>query len=140
MAITAPTVSGDQHPRCCGVARVAQVFPPLRNCGDRKLGRIMRDPNRDPGFVVRKVIDSVGNRFPELGIGKVVRIDFERFPFGAILSAPVFLVAQQFLLLRVDRDRWASAAPLRCHTAIDVGELRIAIRMVFAFSCLTIRL
>ena len=69
-----------------------------------------------------------------------VRVDFERFPFGAILSAPVLLVAQRLLLLRVDRDRWASAAPIRRHTAIDVGELRIAIRMVLAFSCLTIRL
>lgn len=89
---------------------------------------------------MRQVIDSVGNRFPELGIREVVRVDCERLPLGAILAAPVFLIAQRLLLLRVDRDRWASAAPLRCHTAIDVGELRIAIRMVFAFAGLPSRL
>jgi hypothetical protein len=63
MAITSPTVCGDQQPRRGGVALAAQLFPPLRNGGNRKLGRIMRDADRNPGFVVREVIDSVDSIF-----------------------------------------------------------------------------
>lgn len=118
----------------------AQLVPPLLNCGHRKLGRIMSEADRDPGFVVREVIDPVGDRFPALRIRKVVRVDFDWLPLGAILSAAVFLVAQRLFLLRVDRDRGSSAASLRRHSAIDVHELRIAIRMGFAFPRLAIRL
>ena len=61
------------------------------------------------------------------------------FPL-AILSAAVFLVAQRLFLLRVDRDRRSSAAPIRRHSTIEVRELRITIRMVFPFPRLASRL
>ena len=100
----------------------------------------MSDADRNPGFVVCKVIDPIGDRFPDLRIRKVVRVDFDRLPLGAILSPPVFLVASRLFFLRVDRDRRASAATLRRHSAIEVRELRIALRMGFAFPRLALRL
>jgi len=140
MAITSSAVRSDQQPRRWGIALAAQLFPPLLKGGNRKLGCIMSDANRDPGFVVREVIDPVGDRLPDFGVRKVVRVDFDRLPLRAILPAAVFLVAQRLFLLRVDRDRRSSAAPLRRHSTIDVRELRIPIRMVFSFPRLAIRL
>src|SRR6266540_3657473 len=73
----------------------------------------MSDADRDPGFVVREVIDPVGDSLPDLRVRKVVR---------------------------VDRDRRSSAALIRRHSTIEVRELRITIRMVFPFPRLAIRL
>jgi hypothetical protein len=69
-----------------------------------------------------------------------VRGDGKRLPLGALRAAPVFLVAQGFLLLRLDGERGAATAPLRRHPALAVGNLRRAIRLVFAFSGLPLRL
>jgi hypothetical protein len=89
---------------------------------------------------VGDIIHPVRHRLAHFRIWKVVRVDCARLPLGAILSAAVFLVAQRLFLLRIDRERRASAAPLRCDAAIEVRELRIAIRRVFAFPGLPIRL
>ena len=118
----------------------AQVVPPLLKGGHGKLGRILRDAARDPGLVVHEVIAPVGDRFSPLGSRKGVGVNFEWLPLGARFSATVFLVAQRLFLLCVDRDRRAAAAPLRRHSAIEVRELRLAIRLVFAFPRLAIRL
>jgi len=140
LAIPPPAVGGDQQPRRGGIALAAQLVPPLLNGGHCKLGRIMRDADRDPGLVVHEVIDPVGDRFSPLGIRKVVGVNCDWLPLGAIFSATVFLVAQRLFLLCVDRDRRAAAAPLRRHSAIEVRELRLALRMVFACPRLAIRL
>ncbi len=66
MAITPPTVRRDEHPRRGGIARAPQVGPPLLNGVHGKLGRILRDADRDPGVGVREVIHPVGNGFGPL--------------------------------------------------------------------------
>jgi hypothetical protein len=43
LTIPPPPVGGAQYPRRGEVALTAQLVPPLRNGGDGKLGRILRD-------------------------------------------------------------------------------------------------
>ena len=88
---------------------------------------------------MREVIPPVGTGFAHLRIREVVRSDFPGLPLGAILAAPVFLGPQRLFLLRLDRNRRASAAPVRGHPAIDRGELRSAIWRVLAVPGLAIR-
>src|SRR5262249_27436559 len=92
IAITPPTVSGDQQPRGRGVALAAQLFPPLRNGGNRKLGCLLRDADRNPGFVVREVIGAVGNRLPPFGCGKSCVSTSMGFPVGQYSLRPFFLL------------------------------------------------
>ena len=70
-----------------------------------KLGGVMTDANRNARFVHCNVVNSVGNRFAQLPIGKVVGCDFPRVAFGTIGAPLVLHVSQRFFLLRVDRDR-----------------------------------
>ena len=60
--------------------------------------------------------------------------------FGPIIHAAVLEVADQLLLLGVDRDDGLGRRLGRNHLGVDVLELRIAIGMARALKCLAVDL
>src|SRR5690349_18371170 len=53
--------------------------------------------------------------------------DLFRTPLRPILAAIVAEIADQFLLLGVDRDHWLLFGPSSSHLGVDMGELRIPV-------------
>jgi hypothetical protein len=58
----------------------------------------------------------------------------------AAIRAPVLEIADQFILLGIDRDRRLAGRQRRLHPIIDVAELCIAIRMTGPFARLAVGL
>jgi hypothetical protein len=58
-----------------------------------------------------------------------VHPDLFRTPVRPILAAIVAKIADQFLLLRVDRDHWLVVGQSSGHLGVDMGELRIPVGM-----------
>src|SRR6266851_1021561 len=123
-----------------GVARPADRLPPPANAVDGEGRGIMVDPEIDPARVGGQVINTVWHRPAELLDQEVVHPDLLRIACRTIFPAAVLEVADQFLLLRVDRDHRLVRGQRRAHHRIDVLELRIAIRVAVAFPRLAIAL
>ena len=98
-AITASAIGGKQQLSGVGVAFLAQVVPPAPDRLYRKLCSIVINPHIYPALIGGQIIDSVGNHFPEGGVGKVRPVDLlwcaGRLPF----PPGILKVAHQFLLL-----------------------------------------
>ena len=81
-------------------------------------------------------IDSIRNNLAQFLILEVVRVDLDSaWPYEPSSLPPFFCLAQQFLLLRIDRCRRLSPAAwngLDLH--VDIFELHITIRMLHTFS------
>src|SRR3954449_333627 len=71
---------------------------------DRELGGVAGHAEADPAAVVGQIIDAVGHDLAELLVLEVMDLGPPRLAFGAVLGALVGIVADQLLLLGVDRD------------------------------------
>ena len=60
---------------------------------DGEFGCVVTDSNRNPRLVQMDVVNTIGDGFPKFFVGKVVRIDLQRFAFRPIFSADVRLVS-----------------------------------------------
>jgi len=128
-AITASTIGGQQQLSGVGVALLAQVGPPAPDRLHRKLCRIMIDPHIYPALIGRQIIDSVGNHFAQVGVGKVMHVHWlwgaGRLPF----PPGILKVADQFFLFGIDRDHRLSGTLELPDARVDILKLRIPIRM-----------
>jgi hypothetical protein len=69
-------------------------------------------------------------------VREVVNVDELRRVVGLPLDAAVLEIADQLLLLRVDRDEWCATLDSVRSLAVDVLELRVAVGMLLALDCL----
>lgn len=83
-AFASAAISRDQQPTRVAVSLLSQSSPPATYRLDCELRRVVCDPQRNTGFVVVQVVDSVGNGFAQFGIRKIVDVDF----YGVPLSNP----------------------------------------------------
>src|SRR5215470_10307543 len=120
-------LGGDQQPGRVGIARPPQVEPPLTDAVDREGGRVMDDADAYPPGVRRKIIDAIRHCSAEFLDQKVVHPDLFRTSLRAILAAIVAEIADQFLLLGVDRDHWLLFGQSSGNLGVDMGELRIPV-------------
>jgi len=65
-----------------------------------------------------------------------VHVHVQRAAFGPIIRAAVLEVADQLLLLGVDRDRRLTRRKRFLHPTVEVVELRVAIGIVRSLPCL----
>src|SRR5262249_53607254 len=117
----------EQRPARPRVPAPAQPAPPAADRLDGELGRVAADADAHPGLVVAQVVDPVGDRLALARVGEVVRIDLVRPALGPPGLPGVLEVAQNLLLLGVDRDRRLLMPLLGAHPAVDVPELRVAV-------------
>ena len=100
----------------------------------------MINAHAHPSDVVGDVVDAIGHRPPEFGNGEIVHANILGFALRPPFAPSVLEVADQFLLLGVDRDRRLACGQRCRHLLIDVAKLPVAIRMVSAFAHLAIGL
>src|SRR5271166_2126060 len=69
--VAASAISRDQQAPSYRVTATAQTVPPGPNRLDGELGRVAAHPDTHPGFVMRQIIDPVGNRFAFARVRKI---------------------------------------------------------------------
>ena len=94
----------------------------------------------DPASVRGQVVDAIRHRSAEFLDQKVMHAHLFRLALRTPLPSGVLEVADKLLLLRVDRDHRLLRGQRRRHALIDVGELRVAVRMVVALAGLAVGL
>jgi hypothetical protein len=123
-----------------GIARFAEALPPAANALDGEGGGIGIDPDIDPALVGGDVVDAVGRDLAEALDLEIMHPHRLRIAGTAELATAILEVADQFLLLRVNRDRRITRGDRRFHRGVDVRELRIAVGMFGAFTGLSVGL
>ncbi len=111
----------------------AKGVPPLPDRGDSELGGVSCVTYRYPTFVVRHVVDPVGDCFAQEWVGEVMNVGADRVAFGLILSAAVGLVPQQFLLLGVHRHHRIPRSQERVDQPTQITELAVPVRVRCTF-------
>jgi len=95
VAVGAAAVGGDRKRRGLGVALGAELIPPGADRGDRELGGVVVDPDRDEAGVLADVVDAVGDRLAELSVLEVVDPRLGRLALWGKLAADRLEVADQ---------------------------------------------
>ena len=103
-AIAPAAVSRDELPAWGIVSLASHSLPPTLYCRYGELGGVAPNSDRHSCFVGANIVDSIGHRFTQIFIGKVVGFHFHRLASAAIGLSRVLQVAQRFLFFRVDRD------------------------------------
>src|ERR1700761_1673675 len=118
------------HP---GITRPADPIEPEPNAVDGELPGIMVDSKADVAVVGANVVDPVGDDFAQFLVLEIVGVDLDRPTLRAIVAAAVLVLAEQFLLLRVDRYHRLILRLKRLDFGVDVFKLGVAIGMFAAF-------
>jgi len=84
----------------------------------------------DPPEVGADVVGAVGAGLAELLIDEVIPTDLGRMPRGVPLTASILAVAEEFLLLGIDRDDGLTVALKVLHPGVEMLELCVAIRVM----------
>jgi hypothetical protein len=98
------------------------------------------DAEAYPAGIVGDVVDPIGRRPAKLGDQEVVHPHRLGLTLRAVLTAAILEIANQLLLLGVDRDRRLARRQRLCHLGIEVTELRVAVGMARPFEGLAIGL
>ena len=104
----------------------------------------MRDSHVDPGFISGDVVDTVGycldgvSRF--ILFRKIMRLNFDGLSLAAPLSSRILIRSNDFLLLRVNRERWLPRSLLRPDSGTDVAKLGVPVRMLLSLDRLAVGL
>jgi hypothetical protein len=98
----------------------------------RERGGVVIAPDRHPAGVGAQVIDPIRDRLADLGIGEVVHVDLDRLAGRPPLDPTTCVVADQFLLLGIDRDDRLAGGQVLAGLLIEVPKLRVPIRMLGA--------
>ena len=88
----------------------------------------------DPPEVGADVVDAVGDSLAEFLIDEVIDADLRRMPRGVPLTARILEVAEEFLLLGIDRNDWLAAALKVLDAGVEMREWRVAIRVLAALA------
>src|SRR5580704_6783204 len=111
-----------------GVGLLAHLAPPTFERRNRELRGVMIDAHADPSLVAHGVVDAVRDDLAETLVDEVVHADGLRLAFALPLTPAVLEVAHELLFLGVHGYDGLSALHERLRGAVDVLELRVAIR------------
>ena len=100
----------------------------------------MVDADAHPADVAGDIVDAIGRRPAEFGDDKIMHANFLGRALRPPFASGVLEVADQFLLLGIDRYRRLTRRKRFFHPIVDVAELRIAIGMVRSFTGLAVGL
>src|SRR6058998_194322 len=96
--------------------------------------------NVDKSGVASNVVNAVGESARNLWAGKIVTLNVGRLLGHAPLPPCIFVVANEFLLFRVDRNNWGALPQVSLDRKIDVPELCIAILVILPLLGLAVAL
>lgn len=140
IAVTAPTIGRDQHAPRVGIQSPAFGTPPPADRRHGKRAGIVVGADIHESGVASQVVDAIRIRAGHRGRGKIMHGHLHRRLGPAPLLARILVVAEEFLLLRIDRDHGALRPQRLPDLAVDEPKLRIAVRVVRAFLRLSVRL
>ena len=138
--VAAAAVRSDQHTAGGIVTLLAQPHPPATDRRDSELGGVVADSDRNTGFIVPDVIDAVRDGLSQLFVRKIMCLHRDGTALQAVRFARILQGTERFLLFGVHRDRRFSASLPGLHATGNVFKLGIAIRMLFSFNRLAVRL
>src|SRR6266852_4822940 len=118
----------------------APLLPPAADAFDGEAGGVVIDADADPALVGGDIVDAIGNRLAVERDHEVVHAHGFGLTLGTQFTAGVLEVADQLLLLGIDRDSRLAGALKAPDAGVDVLELRIAIGMVAALAGLGVGL
>src|ERR1700733_7098818 len=101
--IGAAAIGGDYEAAHPEITRPADPIEPEPNAVDGELPGVMVDSKADVAVVGADVVDPVGDDFAQFLVLEIVGVDLDRPTLRAIVAAAVLELAEQFLLLRIDR-------------------------------------
>jgi hypothetical protein len=131
VAVGASRVRGDQELRRAGVGRAADAGPPAADGLHSELGGVAIAAHRHPARVGAQVVDAVRYGLALLA-GEVVNFGPARVPGRTPGPALAGVLADQFLLLRIDADYRLARGEGSGDPVVDVAELGVAIRVLLA--------
>jgi len=139
-AVAAAAVGGDDQVVGGAIARFADIVPPTADRVDGEGGRVVIDPDAHPSAIGADVVDPVRNRLAQFRDREIVG----PHRFGLAPRAPgstrILEVANQFLLLGIDRNRRLILGQRRVDRLVEVLELSVAVGMMQSFAGLAVRL
>src|SRR6202142_1001654 len=139
-AVRSAAIGGDHQAARERIANMADVLPPSADRLNREGRRVVVDPDADPARVGGEIINSVRHGAAELLDQEIVHAHFLRVALLAPLAAGVLEIADQFLLLGIDGDRWLVLGHGRLDRVVDDVELRVAVGIVSALARLAVGL
>ena len=106
MAIASAPIGRDHQPCPCGLgeALLAHRRPAAADGVDSKACHVPIGTNAHPADIVGEVIDAIGNRARQGGVDEVVNVDLFGLTLRSPLLAIIFIVSNEFFLLRVNRN------------------------------------
>jgi hypothetical protein len=139
-AVGASAVGGDHQGIAFGVSLASHRLAPAANGVDGEFRGVVIDADADATGVRADVVDSVGNGFAELLVDEVVHVDLVWTALRTIVAAAVLVGADQFLLLRVDRDHRLTGGLKGFDLCVDMFELSVPVDMMAALQALAVDL
>src|ERR1700736_5313014 len=128
-SIAAAPVGGDGKMLGIGITGRTHQLPPATDGVDGKARRVVIDANADPTGVLADVVNAIGHSPALIAEKEVGPPPFLGLADWPPFAAGVLEVADQFLLLGIDRDRRLAGSERCFHLLVDVAELAITIRM-----------
>jgi hypothetical protein len=136
VAITPAGIGGDENALGPAVDAAAFRPPPAADRGNGEGTGIVVGADVDEAGIAADVVDPVRIGARDLRTGEVVTLDMQRFLRRQPLPTLVFVVADEFLLLGVDRDDRQPFAQVLLDFGADVSELRVPVGMICSLSVL----
>ena len=139
-SVAAAAVRGDHDVGRFRVRGLTHSKPPSAYRSDGELRRIVRNADSNPSFISADVVHPVGNCLPELLVGEVMHLHLNRLTLPLPLTACVLEVADELLLLGVDRDDRTTLLQEGCRGTVDEIELPVAVGVVCPLAALAVGL
>src|SRR6266511_2950478 len=136
VAVGPARIRGDQQPVRLRVRLGADQLPPAANGRHRERGGVVVVAHAHPALVSAQVVDAVGDRLADVGVGEVVHVDPHRGAFGLPLTAPVAKVADHLFLLGVDADDRLAVGEMLAGLLVEVAELAVTVGVLGALDLL----
>ena len=93
------------------------------------VSELVINTHADPASILAHIVDAIGSDSSQLGNDEVMHPHLFRLPLEPKLSASVFKVPQQLLLLGIHQDDRLTLLKEAWDLLVDVLKLSIAIRM-----------
>src|SRR5246127_2376125 len=135
-AVAPARVSGNQQALGSAIDGFAHRTPPSPDALDGEGGRVVVNTHAHPASILAHVVDAIRSDPSQLGNDEVMYPHLLRVSLEPKLSAPVFEVPHQLLLLGIHRDDRLTLPQEASDLAVDMLKLSIAIRMRRAFQSL----
>ena len=136
ITVAAAPVSRDQQAPSSRIEASALCPPPPVNRGHSEGRRVMVSADTDKASVPGQVVDPIWVGSRDIGRGEVVHADLmwrlERPP----LLSRILVVAEELLLLGVDRDHRALRGERLADFVVDESELGVPVWVLLAFTSL----